>query len=403
MITEQNKQSWCVNADFAMSANNDGTTKICCMIKNKERLSLANATIQNNFNQSEFTDIRSALGNGERHAACSWCWQEEDSGRKSKRLRDNEKYINHVGKGGVPFNGLAKLELNLGNTCNLKCRTCAPHSSSQWMKEEFDLNEAHRYSNDFKKYSIEMKKYHQTYDDDSEFWDDLLTHLPTIKQLDFYGGEPFMSNKMWKTLQIAVDLGYSKDIELHYATNGTHWPKDKVEIFKSFRHLNLNFSIDGIGKHFEFMRYPADWSEVQINMEKAREFKKTHHDMQLSWCSTLSLLNIYELPILLDEFYKTYANDFGIYLNLVHGPYYFNISNINPDYKQKVLERLDTIPKEYDQIWESYLPGIINFMNNGTYNLLTWERFKEVVKKHDVYRNQNFADVFPEAAKIIGI
>jgi MoaA/NifB/PqqE/SkfB family radical SAM enzyme len=402
MINDQNKHSWCVNADHAMSANNNGTTKICCMIRNEEEMAVGSNTIQENFNKSEFIDIRNALQNGDRHRSCSWCWQEEDSGRKSKRLRDNEKYLSHLSAGGEPFNNLAKFELNLGNTCNLKCRTCAPHSSSQWMKEYFDVYESKKYQNDYKKYSIQMKKYHQTYDDESPFWDDLIENLPTIKQFDFYGGEPFMSKKMWSVLELAVDKGYAKEIELHYATNGTQWPKERIDIFNHFRHLNLNFSIDGVGKQFEYMRYPASWEEAQQNMEYAREFKKTHHNMQLSWCSTLSTLNIYSLPELLDEFYKTYVDDFGIYLNLVHGPIHFNISKIHPDIRLKVIERLESIPKEYQTIWWHYLPGIINFINGGTFDLKIWGQFKNAVSKHDDYRNQNYAEVFPDFAEILG-
>ena len=402
MINETNKHSWCVNADHAMSANNNGTTKICCMIGNKEVMAIGTNTIEENFNKPEFIAIRNDLQNGVRNSNCSWCWQEEDSGRKSKRLRDNEKYLGHLQSGGEPFIGLAKFELNLGNTCNLKCRTCAPHSSSQWVKEYFDIYESKRYQNDYKKFTIEMKKYHQTYDDESPFWQDLVDHLPNIKQLDFYGGEPFMSKKMWRTLELAVELGYAKDIELHYATNGTHWPKDKVEVFKHFKHLNLNFSIDGVGKQFEYLRYPADWNEAQQNMEYAREFKKTHHNMHLSWCTTLSTMNIYDLPNILDEFYKVYANDFGIYLNLVHGPIWFNISKLEPAVKEIVLERLEAIPKEYQQVWWHYLPGIINFIKNGEYDESVWKDFKYKLITHDDYRGHNFATYFPEYAKIVG-
>lgn len=403
MINEQNKHSWCVNADHAMSANNNGTTKICCMIRNEEVMGLTNNTIEENFNKPEFIKIREDLQAGIRHKDCSWCWQEEDSGRKSKRLRDNEKYLDWLSKGKDPFNGLAKFELNLGNTCNLKCRTCAPHSSSQWMKEQFDLVEKRKYGGDYKKYAQEMKKYHQTYDDDSPFWDDLVKNLPTIKQFDFYGGEPFMSQKMWRTLELAVDLGYAKDIELHYATNGTHWPEDKVEIFRHFRHLNLNFSIDGVGEHFEYLRFPATWKEAQENMEKARAFKRSHHDMQLSWCSTLSTMNIYNLSTLLDEFYKVYYPDFGIYLNLVHGPIYFNISKMPEDVKGMVIEKLETLSKDYSDIWHHYLPGIINFIKNGDYEEKVWNEFKFKIKTHDIYRKQDFTSTFPEMAKIVGI
>jgi MoaA/NifB/PqqE/SkfB family radical SAM enzyme len=270
------------------------------------------------------------------------------------------------------------------------------------MKEYFEVYETATYGNNYKQYALEMKKYHQTYDDESPFWDDLVANLGTVKQFDFYGGEPFMSKKMWSVLEMAVEKGYAKDIELHYATNGTQWPKDKVEIFKHFRHLNLNFSIDGVGEQFEFMRYPAVWSEAQENMEYAREFKKTHHDMQLSWCSTMSTMNIYNLPELLDEFYKTYANDFGIYINLVHGPIHYNISKFPLDIREKVIERLEQIPKEYENIWWHYLPGIINFIKSGEYEENVWNKFIATTIIHDNYRNQDFKKTFPAFAKIIG-
>ena len=83
MINHNNNQSWCVNADHGMSANNNGTTKICCMIANQEKMSLSTNTIQENFNKIEFVKIREDLKNGIRHPDCAWCWQEEDPGRKS--------------------------------------------------------------------------------------------------------------------------------------------------------------------------------------------------------------------------------------------------------------------------------------------------------------------------------
>jgi organic radical activating enzyme len=399
MINDNNKQSWCVNADHAMSANNDGSTKICCMIENDEDMTLTNNSIQENFQKIEFVKIREELQAGVRNKKCRLCWEEEDAGRKSKRLRDNEKYLGHISKGGEPFTGLAKFELNLGNTCNLKCRTCAPHSSSTWMQEDFDLNRSKQHNFTYKLYAQEMKRYHQTFDDDSAFWNDLENNLSTIKQFDFYGGEPFMSKKMWKTLQLAVDKGYSKDIEVHYATNATQWPTENIEVLKHFRHLNLNFSIDGVGDKFEYIRYPAIWEEAKANMITAREFAKTHHDIHISWCHTISNMNIFYLPELLDAFYKEF-NHFGIYLNLVHGPKYFNISYMPTDIKEQVIAKLEKINPDY-MIWQNYLPGIINFIKNGTPDETIWNQFKEKIKIHDEYRGQDFSNTFPEFAEII--
>ena len=313
-ITEQNKHTWCVNAEHSLTGGNSGTTKVCCMYKSAEssNITLRTHSIQDNYNQEEVLELRSALGNGVQHPNCTACWQEENSGRESKRIRDNKKYL----KLSTPYEGLAKVELNLGNVCNIKCRTCNVYASSQWMREQFDLYEKDKYIN-FKEYADKHKVLHQTYDEDSPFWNDLIDNLSSIKQFDFYGGEPFMSNKMWHILDIAVEQGYAKDIELHYNTNGTLWPEDKVQLWKHFKEVNISFSIDGIGNQFEYMRHMAKWNMVKDNMAKARAIQQEFKNMNISWCVTLSNLNIYNLPEVLDEFYANYSY-FGLYLNLVH-------------------------------------------------------------------------------------
>ncbi len=304
-------------------------------------------------------------------------------------------------KGNKPFEGLAKFELNLGNTCNLKCRTCAQHSSSTWMQEYYDIYEKKRYST-FKIYAEEMKKYHQHYDDESPFWDDLENNLSTIKQFDFYGGEPFMSKKMWRILEVAVEKGYSKDMEIHYATNGTQWPAKQVEIFKYFRHVHISFSIDGIGNGFEYMRYPANWEEAKANMIKAREFNQRSSNLYLGWCITLSSLNIFSLPDILKEHSENFR-DFGPYLNLVHGPIWYNVNQM-PDYvKSKVIERLESIPETMvdHYMYHHHLPGVINYIKQGKPNEENWKKFIEYTKVHDEYRGQSFSQVYPEYSKII--
>jgi hypothetical protein len=403
-MSNKNLTTWCVNADHAMSGNNTGTTKICCMYKNEDLIySLGIHPIEVNFDQPYFKIAREELASGIRHKPCNWCFEEEDAGRKSKRLRDNEKYFDWIKKGNEPFSGLAKVELNLGNTCNLKCRTCAPHSSSTWMQEYYDLYESKRYPT-YKLFANDMKKYHQHYDDESPFWDDLENNLSTIKQFDFYGGEPFMSKKMWRILEVAVEKGYAGDMEIHYATNGTQWPEDKVEIFKHFRHVHISFSIDGIGDGFEYMRYPAKWEEARANMVKAREFNQRTSNLYLGWCITLSTLNIYSLPDILEEHSKNFK-DFGPYLNLVHGPIWYNLNQLPVDVKNSVISKLESIPKDRVDayMYNYHIPGIINYIKQGTPNSNNWAKFIEYTKLHDQYRGQNFATVYPEYSKIIGL
>jgi MoaA/NifB/PqqE/SkfB family radical SAM enzyme len=388
-----------------MSGNNDGSSKMCCMIDESynymgsERVwFLGSKTIEENFNNPIAHGIKSNLSAGVRDRACHHCWAEEDAGRKSKRLRDNEKYFHEIEyEGATPFTGLAKFELNLGNTCNIKCRTCHPTISSLWMKEYYDIYESATTS--YKNYAIDLKKYHQTYDEDSPFWDDLTANLSTIKQFDFYGGEPFLSKKMWEVLNICVEHGYAKDIELHYNTNGTTWPEE-TEVWKNFKHVNLSFSIDGVGEQFEYMRYPAVWTEAVANMKKASAFAKQHGNLSLSWCITLSSINIYNLPETLDAYYDNFQ-DFGLYLNLVHRPAHFNMSSLPTDIKEAVLDRLHNIPKRYDHAWWQ-LPGIIGFLENGTpCSEDNWVHFLTTIKRHDDYREQDFFTTFEAYGRVV--
>lgn len=405
MVNEQNKHSWCVNAFHGMSANNDGSTKMCCMIKkNYNSLDIGETpiyfigenNISKNFNNPIAEKIRNNLQNGIRDEACSLCWEEEDGGRKSKRMRDNERYIHELTyKGLEKYEGLAKLELNLGNNCNIKCRTCHPSISSTWMKEDFDIN--HSKTITFKDYAARMKKYHKCYDEESSFWVDLESNLKTIRQFDFYGGEPFLSKKMWEILQICVKENYAKNIELHYNTNGTIWPKE-TDLWKNFKTINLSFSIDGIGERFEYMRFPAKWEVVKSNMLKARNYSDINGNINISWCITLSSLNIYYLPETIEEYLKNFR-DFGIYLNLVHNPTHFNINTLPINVKEKIKSKLEKIPEEFNNI-NSQVSGIIGFMMNGTYDSEIWNSFKNYVKIHDNYREQDFFKTFEEYARI---
>jgi hypothetical protein len=73
-----------------------------------------------------------------------------------------------------------------------------------------------------------------------------------------------------------------------------------------------------------------------------------------------------------------------------------------PDHVKKlVLDKLNAVPKEYNHIW-TQLPGIIGFIENGTYEAEHWNKFLDKLCVHDQYRTQDYAKIFPEFAKIIG-
>lgn len=393
-MSPANKKTWCINAFHSLSASNDGTTRPCCMYVSQNptaKYVLGDKTIEQHLNHPERLQLKDDCNNDVRNPGCIRCWEEEDGGGESKRIRDNKRFDNQE--------GLVYFEASLGNQCNIRCRTCGPHSSSQWIDEGFTTQYNKIFS--IKDYNSHIKKFYKSFEDDSSFWPDLESHLDTIKHLEFYGGEPFMSKKMWRILELAVEKDYAKDMEVHYATNGTLWPK-QTEVWKHFKRVSVHFSIDGTGDQFEFMRYLADWEVVKANMSKSRT---QEGNLTLGWFVTLSNLNIYYLPEIIEAFRKDYG-DFGCFLNLVHAPRHFNISIMPDEVKQQVLKKLRTIPEpansKNDPIWRQ-LPGIIGFIENGVLDAKLWSTFIKEITVHDEYRKQDYREVFPEFAKIIGL
>jgi sulfatase maturation enzyme AslB (radical SAM superfamily) len=223
--------------------------------------------------------------------------------------------------------------------------------------------------------------------------------LKTLRSIVFYGGEPLLSKKMWKVLEIAVELGYAKNISLEYNTNGTVW-HGATEVWKDFKKVSLSFSIDGVKDQFEYMRFPAEWEKVVENMNKAREFKEKYKNMSCSWCVTLSPLNIFYVREILDEHYVNFR-DFGIYLNLVHGPEHYNINQIPDQYKQVIIDKLLNIPAAYNVHF--YIPGIVEFIRNGVAKPKHWAKLLSETKTGDTYRGQSYSKTFPEFSQITGI
>ena len=393
-MDKQNNQTWCATALHHLRILNDGTASVCCQNKsNFGSFSVGNNSIQEIFNSPPAKQIRQNLIQGIKDQSCQQCWDEEAAGKVSERMRANQRYAQDNN-----FRGLTSIELNLGNNCNLKCRTCNPRSSSTWMKEDYDLNYSNQIS--FKTYSNDMKKYHQQFDESSIFWDDLIENLSTIKYFSFYGGEPLLSEKMWRVLEICVDRGYAQDINIKYNTNGTVWPK-QTKLWNHFKSVNLDFSIDGIGEQFEYMRYPAKWSDVQQTLAKAKEFRLTYPNMLMTWCITLSALNIYSLPEIVEVAAAEYP-EFNPYLNIIYNPSYYNMSMLPTQLRLDIIKKLMTIPKTNTAVWKNLL-GVINFIKNGNYNEDSWTKFLDNIKTHDLYRRQNFYSTFYEYGKLIDL
>ncbi len=91
--------------------------------------------------------------------------------------------------------------------------------------------------------------------------------VPNFDQIGFFGGEPLIAQENIDLMRFCVETGHAQHISLLINTNATIYTDEIVTLFKHFKQVYLNFSID-IETRFEYQRSGANWNEVLENLEE---------------------------------------------------------------------------------------------------------------------------------------
>lgn len=397
----------CILPWISLETTPIGTARPCCLIEDRDvikdshgnHMTLDNNTLINIFNSQYMQDLRKQFRNGERPSICSKCWAEEDSGRKSKRLNSLHKFNDEFQSIDFSKDEVDKilfLDLKLGNICNLKCRICGSWSSSKWAGEEIDYLKLEGYSKeDVKKHTAyEMLKKGHWPRKSPKFWESLKALLPDIQYFEFTGGEPFLIEEHFDLLNFAAKNNYSKNISVHYNTNGTVYPEQAISLWRKFKNVEIAFSIDDIEKRFEYQRFGAKWDQVTENIEKFNKLRQSNKNIQTQLCFTINILNILYIEQLLKWAIKQNFN--SIHWNMLHGPEELCIGSLPPEQKSQVIEKLN---KMNVRGYEKHIQDTIRFIQNG--KSLSLIDICERLRRTDQYRNQNLRDHHPELAEIL--
>lgn len=387
----------CPFASHNISVKTNGTITTCCngdpVIDSKtgKPFTVQTHTIEQAFYSPEFQQIRSNLDSGVRDKNCTKCWEIEDIGGESPRLSE----IRWFGDTYNPETKLTLIDLALGNQCNLKCRTCNPIDSSFWVKEYYDIDA------DVKKISFD--KFQQEtivrIKPDSEFYQSLKNNsLATIEELHFFGGEPMMIKTVWDLIQHAVDNDYAKNIELSFNTNCTFWDEERIDLLRHFRLVGIGLSIDGIGERFEYMRHPAKWIDVSNNISKMLKWRAEDPSRRsLLTHFTASSYNVYYVNEVIDF---SRQNDIPFFINPVYQPNNFAMQHIPRKIKDRLIRHFEQTVDRGTSYWDE-IEKIWNYINGSQDDPEQWQRFLQDMRVRDQYRQESFADTFPEFYNLI--
>jgi organic radical activating enzyme len=359
-----------------------------------QKFSLLTADFASIQNSDSMRNLREQFLAGKQPQTCRKCWNEERSGRKSKRMYtlDRMKHMGISEEWTTDAKPLMFLDLKLGNICNLKCRICGSWSSSQFASEEIAQlpPEQKKLS-----YAYQMLKQGAWPRENTSFWNEIDHCLNDIRYIEFTGGEPFMISEHFDMLQGIVDRGIAHQVEIHYNTNGTQFPDQAPLIWRHFKTVEIAFSIDDLGDRFEYQRSNAVWSDVLVNLKKFQTLRDNYHNIQLQCCSTVNIFNVRYIDQLAHWIVK--QNFDFVYWNMMHDAWYFSIATLPESAKKQITNHLLSadIPPQYAEEFAR----IVDFMNNGASTDGFMMRMK--IADLDRKREQDFNDVAPEMARLI--
>ena len=403
-----------------ISANPSGHGRVCCegfeMLKNNQGQTVfwkESKSLYSYFNSEDYKKIRQQMLKGERPSHCFHCFQQEDYGAKSMRLQfideyqsDIEKMINSTNEdGSIDEPEITYLDMPLGNKCNLKCRMCSPGVSyligKDWKKmgKTFDEAKAKRILKD--KWYASSNTFHM-----------LKEALPHIRVIFTAGGEPMLVKEHLKILEMIIEEGHADHILLRYNSNQTVIPEKIVNLWKFFKTVVFNCSVEACGPINDYIRYPSKWKDLEKNIYFLDNLSYERKNIEIYIHSTLQAYNVANIPKLLH--YLRYAN----FKNLYRFPFFIWVKNpewlapsvfpqkMRYEIADKILESL----AEHEEFFLSYnsthknwsherikvLKSFCELIKNDTTQERYFNQFVEETKKHDSLRKQSVLSILPE-------
>lgn len=326
-MTESNKDSFCSLPWNHLVIDTWGTVIPCCRFKTnveQENYPFDKTTVGLNdaWNNAAFQRLRQEFIDGKQPEPCVKCWLQEKNSSKSMRTAYNNIFRDRT---DVNNKKLRFMEIGFSTHCNLACRMCSPDYSSKWATIKHPNSSVRLgYDLDVDKFDVDVSE---------------------LEEIKIVGGEPMMAKQHDQFLQklFAEHLDLSK-VKITYYTNTTVLPsKTVLELWKHIGEIELNFSIDGVGKINEYQRPGHKWETIESNVEFYKNLAIEYGNITLGvHCAitTLTIGNIHEVI----EWYQSTINSKlkNFSYDFVDYPQHLNIVNLNDRWKENLIKYIQS-------------------------------------------------------------
>jgi hypothetical protein len=403
---------------------------------------LENPTALHNTNYKK--EKRKEMLEGKRPKECDYCWKVEDNSNSfSDRVFKSEEpwslpFFEEISTAKWDTNYNPKyVEVAFSNACNFKCSYCGPMFSSKWV-EEVEKHGGYPTTGNFNnlEYFKETKTLPFKHSEENPYveafwkwWPDLYKDLHTFR---ITGGEPLLAKDTWKVLDYIIEQE-NPNRNLHLAINSNLGSPDKlidsfiekinkIESEGRVKDFVIFTSADAWGKQAEYGRNGLDfeqfWKNVNKILEKCPtvtigvmctynafsifsfdeliknvyELKKKYSSLKRAWTTAVTLDASYlrfpqhqTVQVLPSKFSRNVKSHYELMKSLEE-VYHVNLNENGVTYGFAEVE-ITKIKRIYD--W---------MLSNQNQNELKTNRydFFKFVTEHDIRRNTNFVETFPE-------
>ncbi len=410
---------------------------------------------------------------GEKHPSCDSCWFLEEAGLYSPRKQSillpmpwNFKYKDHdsiflkegandifnyetdetttlneidassnILKSTHPY----MLEINLSNTCNMKCSYCSPRFSSRWLEDFVEIVDPNADKAELKKqFRRDIPGLWET------FWKWFNnTIIKRACRVGIIGGEPLIDPKFSEFLDNLIESYNNCPIEKRansgYKNSSGELMKDHTPVLWIVTNLNtpkkqwesfleylpqlcsifrveVHASCESLREKAEYIRYGLKWNRFEKNLRELCSLKLKN--LSVGFQAATNSMSITSLTEFL-EFAKSLHDEYEVPImlkqNIVALPEYHHPLVLTPDFAPYVLDAILYLESVIDEMrwvddewgrWSSYvdfLQTIYEGIRTNQGEDIKWDytvraHFYHYFRKYDQMRNTNFLETFPEYA-----
>jgi molybdenum cofactor biosynthesis enzyme MoaA len=290
--------SFCALPFLSVSMDGQGRSRLCCNSRGHfadETISITQAQQAHDMRDTPLhRSVRLSMRKQERHDACTKCWTIEDTGGNSFRKIWNQILAAEPSQllpqmsaaGGLdPQVPVRYMDITWGNKCNLTCRMCNWYNSHLWLVDLAKLGRSPP-AEDIRP---------QDWFEHAQCQSLLNSMLETVTHVNLLGGEPLIVKQHMHLLEQCVASGRSQHINLSYNTNLTHLPETLLALWHDFAHVNINVSLEAVGRANDYIRQNSRWEDIEANLRSLLGCRRSGANLTVSLHTTFGVYNAHVL------------------------------------------------------------------------------------------------------------